>query len=205
MAREKKSKPRKIVLGESGFPVMSEMFVPKAIFFTNGVGVHKDRLSSFELSLRDAGIEKANLVTVSSIFPPHCREISRKEGGKFIMPGQIVHCVMARQDTNESNRLIAASIGLARPADPNQYGYLSEHHSYGETAKRAGEYAEDLAATMLATTLGIDMDPEQAWSERHQAFKLEKSFLKTRNVVQSAEGHKKGQWTTVVALGVFIF
>ena len=205
MAREKKSKPRKIVLGESGFPVMSEMFVPKAIFFTNGVGVHKDRLSSFELSLRDAGIEKANLVTVSSIFPPHCREISRKEGGKFIMPGQIVHCVMARQDTNESNRLIAASIGLARPADPNQYGYLSEHHSYGETAKRAGEYAEDLAATMLATTLGIDMDPEQAWSEREQAFKLEKSFLKTRNVVQSAEGHKKGQWTTVVALGVFIF
>jgi arginine decarboxylase len=184
---------------------MSEMFVPKAIFFTHGAGVHKDRLSSFELALRDAGIEKANLVTVSSIFPPHCREISRKEGQKYIMPGQIVHCVMARQDTNEPNRLIAASIGLARPADPNQYGYLSEHHSYGETAKKAGEYAEDLAATMLATTLGIDMDPEKAWSEREQAFKLEKSFLKTRNVVQSAEGHAKGQWSTVVALGVFIF
>ena len=205
MSREKKSKPGKITLGESGFPVMSEMFVPKAIFFTHGAGVHKDRLSSFELALRDSGIEKANLVTVSSIFPPHCREISRKEGQKYIMPGQIVHCVMARQDTNEPNRLIAASIGLARPADPRQYGYLSEHHSYGETAKKAGEYAEDLAATMLATTLGIDMDPEKAWSEREQAFKLEKSFLKTRNVVQSAEGHAKGQWSTVVALGVFIF
>jgi len=204
MAREKK-KPGKIVIGESGFPVMSEMFVPKAIFFTHGAGVHKDRLSSFELALRDAGIEKANLVTVSSIFPPHCREISRKEGQKYIMPGQIVHCVMARQDTNEPNRLIAASIGLARPADAKKYGYLSEHHSYGETAKKAGEYAEDLAATMLATTLGIDMDPEKAWSEREQAFKLEKSFLKTRNVVQSAEGHAKGQWSTVVALGVFIF
>jgi arginine decarboxylase len=205
MSKEKKAKPGKIALGESGYPVMSEMFVPKAIFFTHGAGVHKDRLSSFELALRDAGIEKANLVTVSSIFPPHCREISRKEGQKYIMPGQIVHCVMARQDTNEPNRLIAASIGLARPADPEQYGYLSEHHSYGETAKRAGEYAEDLAATMLATTLGIDMDTEKAWSERHQAFKLEKSFLKTRNVVQSAEGHAKGQWCTVVALGVFIF
>jgi len=205
MAKEKKNKHRKIEIGGSGYPVMSEMFVPKAIFFTQGVGVHKDRLSSFELALRDAGIEKANLVTVSSIFPPHCREISRKEGQKYIMPGQIVHCVMARQDTNEPNRLIAASIGLARPADPKQYGYLSEHHSYGETAKKAGEYAEDLAATMLATTLGIDMDPEKAWSEREQAFKLEKSFLKTRNVVQSAEGHAKGQWSTVVALGVFIF
>jgi len=179
--------------------------VPKAIFFTNGVGVHKDRLSSFELSLRDAGIEKANLVTVSSIFPPRCKEISRTEGQKLIIPGQIVHCVMARQDTNEPNRLIAASIGLARPADPNMYGYLSEHHSYGETAKKAGDYAEDLAATMLATTLGIGFDPETAWNEREQVFKMEKTILKTRNVVQSAEGHAKGTWSTVVALGVFIF
>src|SRR5688500_18633406 len=134
----------KIQIGDSGYPVMSEMFVPKAIFFTNGVGVHKDRLSSFELALRDAGIEKANLVTVSSIFPPHCREISRKEGQKLIMPGQIVHCVMAGQDTDEPNRLIAASIGLARPANPDQYGYLSAQRSYGEAAKKAGESAEDL-------------------------------------------------------------
>jgi arginine decarboxylase len=194
-----------VALGESGYPRMHEMFVPKAIFFTNGAGVHKDRLSSFELSLRDAGIEKANLVTVSSIFPPRCKELSRKEGEKLIMPGQIVHCVMARQDTNEPNRLIAASIGLARPASPDMYGYLSEHHSYGETAKKAGDYAEDLAATMLATTLGITFDPETAWNEREQVFKMQKTMLKTRNVVQSAEGHPKGLWSTVVALGVFIF
>src|ERR1700685_3758663 len=204
MAKKSKDHSR-IVLGDSGFPVMHELFVPKAIFFTNGVGVHKDRLSSFELALRDAGIEKATLVTVSSIFPPHCKEMSRKEGEKLIMPGQIVHCVMARQDTNEPNRLIAASIGLARPADPKRYGYLSEHHSYGETAKKAGDYAEDLAATMLATTLGIDFDAEKAWSDRDQVFKMEKRILKTRNVVQSADGNPKGLWSTVVALGVFIF
>ncbi len=194
-----------IQMGESGFPLMAEMFTPKAIFFCNGVGVHKDRLSSFELALRDAGVEKANLVTVSSIFPPHCKEISRKEGEKLIRPGQIVHCVMARQDTNEANRLIATSIGLARPADPNMYGYLSEHHSYGETSKVAGEYAEDLAATMLATTLGIDFDPEKAWNEREQVFKMNKTILKTRHIAQSAEGHAKGLWSTVVSLGVFIF
>jgi arginine decarboxylase len=194
-----------VPLAESGFPAMHDMFVPKAIFFTNGVGVHKDRLSSFELALRDAGVEKANLVTVSSIFPPQCKEISRKEGVKLIRPGQIVHCVMARQDTNEPNRLIAASIGLARPADKDKYGYLSEHHSYGETAKKAGDYAEDLAATMLGTTLGIDFDPEKAWNEREQVFRMEKTILKTRNVVQSAEGNGKGLWSTVVALGIFIF
>ena len=194
-----------VPVGESGFPEMHEMLVPKAIFFTNGVGVHKDRLSSFELALRDAGIEKANLVTVSSIFPPRCKEISRKEGEKLIKPGQIVHCVMARQDTNEPNRLVAASIGVARPADPANSGYLSEHHSYGETAKVAGDYAEDLAATMLATTLGIEFNSETAWREREQVFKAGGLILRTRHVVQSAEGHKAGLWSTVVALGVFIF
>jgi arginine decarboxylase len=204
-AAKDREKGNKIAVGPSGYPVMHEMFVPKAIFFTNGVGVHKDRLSSFELALRDAGIEKANLVTVSSIFPPHCKELSRKEGEKLIIPGQVVHCVMARQDTNEPNRLIAASIGLARPADYDRYGYLSEHHSYGETAKKAGDYAEDLAATMLATTLGLEIDAEKAWSEREQVFKLEKTILKTRNIVQSAEGHPKGLWSTVIACGVFIF
>ena len=190
---------------DRNFPSVQDLLVPKAIFFTTGVGVHKDRLSSFELALRDAGIEIANLVTVSSIFPPHCKEISRKEGEKLIRPGQIVHCVMARQDTNEPNRLVAASIGLARPADKNKYGYLSEHHRYGETAKKAGEYAEDLAATMLATTLGIEFDADKAWNERDQVFKMEKTILKTRHVVQSAEGHSSGKWSTVVALGVFIF
>jgi len=169
------------------------------------VGVHKDRLSSFELALRDADVEVANLVTVSSIFPPHCKEISRKEGVKLIRPGQIVHCVMARQDTNEPNRLICASIGLARPSNPEQYGYLSEHHSYGETGKKAGDYAEDLAATMLATTLGIEFDPEKAYDERKEEYRMSRQIVRTRSIVQSAEGDKNARWTTVVALGVFIF
>jgi arginine decarboxylase len=183
---------------------VSEQFVPKSIFFTNGVGVHKDMLTSFELSLRDAGVATANLVTVSSIFPPHCKEISRKQGEKLIRPGQITFCVMARQATNEPNRLVAASIGLARPSDPNTYGYLSEHHSYGETSKKAGDYAEDLAATMLATTLGLEFDPEKAWDERKAVYRMSGQIVRTRSVTQSAEGHKAGLWTTVVAIGVFI-
>ena len=182
----------------------AESFVPKAIFFTNGVGVHKDMLTSFELSLRDAGVATANLVTVSSIFPPHCKEIGRKQGEKLIRPGQITFCVMARQATNEPNRLVAASIGLARPTDPNSYRYLSDHHSYGETSRKAGDYAEDLAATMLATTVGLEFDPEKAWDERKEVYRMSGQIVRTRSVTQSAEGHKLGLWTTVVAIGVFV-
>ena len=202
--KKRKGLPMNSPIGEH-LPTMHQLFVPKGIFFTHGVGVHKDYLSSFELALRDANVEKQNLVTVSSIFPPHCREVSRKEADKYMLPGQITHCVMARQATNEPNRLIAASIGLARPQDPDLYGYLSEHHSYGETGKRAGDYAEDLAATMLATTLGIEIDVEKAWDERREVYKSHGHVFRTRNVVQSAEGEHKGKWTTVVALGVFIF
>ncbi len=178
--------------------------IPKKIFFTKGVGVNKDKLASFESALRDAGIEKCNLVNVSSIFPPNCQIITKEEGLQFLKPGQITFCVLARNETNEPNRLVSAAIGLAVPKDNNNYGYLSEHHSFGEVAKKAGEYAEDLAATMLATTLGIQFDPNLAWDEREQVYKSSGNIVKTTNICQSAEGNKDGLWTTVIAAAVLI-
>ncbi|MBN1377171.1 arginine decarboxylase, pyruvoyl-dependent [Candidatus Woesearchaeota archaeon] len=179
--------------------------VPKRVFLTKGVGVHKDKLASFELALRNAGIEKCNIVCVSSIFPPNCKLISKDEGLNLINPGQITFVVMARNETNEPNRLISASIGMAIPNDrQNYYGYLSEHHSYGEKGEKAGEYAEDLAATMLATTLGIEFNPDVAWEEREQVYKASGYIFKTTNITQSAEGNKDGLWTTVLAAAVFI-
>lgn len=179
-------------------------FVPQKIFFTKGVGVHKEYLSSFELALRDAGIAAFNLVPVSSIFPPNCKKISREEGLKILNPGAIVHCVIARNATNEPNRLIAASIGTALPQDNNQYGYLSEHHPFGETSEKAGDYAEDLAASMLASTLGIEFDPNTAWDEREQIYKASGKIFKTFNTTQSALGNKDGLWTSVIAVAVFV-
>ncbi len=177
---------------------------PSKIFFTKGVGAHKDKLASFELALRNAGIEKCNIVYVSSIFPPNCKLISRKKGLQQLKPGQITFCVMAKNSTNEPNRLISASIGLAIPTKKSQYGYLSEHEAFGTTAKKAGNYAEDLAASMLASTLGIKFDPEQAWDERKQIYKASKYIFKTSNITQSSEGNKEGLWTTVIAVAVLL-
>jgi arginine decarboxylase len=180
------------------------MIVPTRIFFTKGVGINKDKLASFELALRKAGIEKCNLVHVSSIFPPNCRQISSEDGLKELQPGQIAYCVMARNETNEPNRLISAAIGLARPKANEEYGYLSEHHAYGETDEKSGEYAEDLAATMLATTLGIEFDPDQAWEERELIYKASGKIIRTTHICQSAQGEKTGKWTTVIAAAVFL-
>ncbi len=179
--------------------------VPKRIFFTKGVGKHRERLTSFELALRDAGIAAQNLVRVSSIFPPNCKLLARKEGVKYLHPGEVVFAVVAENSTREAHRLLASSIGVAIPADKNTYGYLSEHHSFGETEDAAGEYAEELAAEMLATTLNVEFDPDRSWDEKKQIYRLSNKIVRTANVTQSAVGDKRGLWTTVIASAVLIF
>ncbi len=180
-----------------------EPLVPRKLFFTKGVGTHKEELRSFEFALRDAGIEKCNLVHVSSILPPRCKIISRTQGLKELTPGGITFCVLARCSTNEPRRLIAASIGCAIPSDRNQYGYLSEHHAYGQTEKEAGDYAEDLAAAMLASTLGIEFDEDKSWDERKEIYRISDKIVRSSNVTQSSI--VKAGWSTVVAAAVFLF
>ena len=177
--------------------------VPKNLFFTKGCGKHRHELRSFELALRDAGIEKCNLVYVSSILPPGCKIISKKEGLKKLVPGMITYCVMARGSTNEKHRLLAASIGCAIPTDKSIYGYLSEHKAYGESEKIAGDYAEDLAAAMLASTLGIEFDEDKNWDEKKEVFKISDKIVRTTNMTQSAVA--RNGYTTVVAAAIFLF
>lgn len=183
---------------------MMNQLVPKRMFLTKGVGRHKYQLKSFEDALRVAGVAQQNLVQVSSILPPHCKTISKNEGLKNLKPGSICFCVMARCDTNEHGRLIASSVGVAIPKDRKNWGYLSEVHAHGMNKREAEDMSEDLAAGMLGTTLGIDLDPDLAWSEKEQAYKQSGLFVKTTNITQTASG-QKDLWTTTVALAVFLF
>lgn len=178
--------------------------IPEKIFLTRGVGVHKEKLASFELALRDAGIAACNLVYVSSIVPPKCVILQKDKGLAILKLGQIVFCVMSRIDTNEPNRLIAAAIGMALPHDSTMYGYLSEHTAYGQTQDKAGDYAEDLAASMLASTLGVPFDVNNAWDTRQEIWNISGKKVTTRNICQSAEGNKDGLWTTTVAAAVML-
>lgn len=182
---------------------MLKNLVPNKVFLTKGVGRHTERLASFEMALRAAGIQAVNYVHVSSIFPPRAKLIAKKEGLKMINPGEITFIVMARNETNEANRLISASVGLALPSNPDSYGYLSEHHSYGQKESECGDYAEDLAAEMLATTLGIPFDEDKSWDQKREIWKLSDKIVRTRNITQSAIG-KKGIWVTVLSAAVLL-
>jgi arginine decarboxylase len=178
--------------------------IPARLFLTKGKGQHKEKLASLEQALRDAGIAPFNLVKVSSIFPPRCKLISREEGLRHLHPGQIIFLVLSENATNEAHRLISASIGLAIPNNPIRYGYLSEHHSFGQNEKEAGLYAEQLATEMLATTLGENLDVNRIWSEENKVFKVsDELFVRTRSITQTTKG-EKGLWTTALAAAVFI-
>lgn len=178
--------------------------IPSSFFLTKGVGKHKEELQSFELALRDAGIQYCNLVTVSSIIPPGCKLIPKERGRALLKPGEITFAMLARNSTKEPHRLISASVGVAIPSKKKDYGYISEHHSYGQNEDAAGDYAEDLAATMLATTMGIAFDSATAWDERKQLFKSSGLIIRTSHVAQSATGDKNALWTSVVAAAVLV-
>jgi len=177
-------------------------FVPSKIFLTQGVGQHKEKLASFEMALRQAGIAPFNLVKISSIFPPHCELIPREEGLKYLKPGQIIFLVMSENATDEPQRVLSASVGLAIPNNPVHYGYLSEHHSFGQSKEEAGQYAEDLAAYMLATTLGKNFDLNEIWNEDKSLYQISENIIvKTDNITQTAVG-KKDVWTTAFAAAI---
>jgi len=168
--------------------------VPKKVFFVKGTGHHNSKLGAFEQALRNAGIESFNLVNVSSILPPHCIEINKEEGFKQLRPGQIIYAVLSRVDSNKLNQMISASIGIAKPSDKDQYGYLSEHHMYDAKPEEVENYTEGLAAEMLATTLGIDFNPEADYDEKRKAFKMGGKIVETKHISLDATCKKLKEW-----------
>jgi arginine decarboxylase len=177
------------------------VIVPSKVFLTKGQGQHKEKLVSFEKALREAGIAPFNLVRVSSIYPPHCQLISRREGVKLLQPGQILFVVLSEAATDEAGRLVSASIGMAIPKDPTRYGYLAENEGTGPSEKEAGLFTEYLAAEMLATKMGEKLkEPGQGRRAYHISNGMS---LETRSISQTATG-AEGLWTTALAAAVLI-
>ena len=180
-----------------------QQLVPQKMFFTTGIGIHREKLSSFEEALRNAKIAQHNLVRVSSIFPPHCEIVTREEGIALLQPGQVVFCVLSEAATNEPSRRVGSSIGLATPKDRSKYGYISEHHAFGQGEKVMGDYAEDLAASMLATVLGVPFNSEEAWDERKEQWLLSGLIVNSVNHTIVAEAPEDGVWVTALSAAVF--
>ncbi len=180
------------------------VFTPHSLFLTCGTGTHREKLASFELALREAGIERYNLVSVSSILPPHCEFVELADGTGLLQPGQVIPVVMARSDSNVPGTLVSSGVGVAVPRNRDHYGYLSEHHATGMGEQEMEDYVEDLAAEMLATTYGIEFDPDASWDEKREIWSIDNRIVRTRSVNQVATVGESGFWTTTVAAAVLV-
>ena len=184
--------------------VHSTNWIPKNIFLTKGTGVHNEKLASFELALRSAGIASYNLISVSSILPPHCSIIDSEKGNSMLRPGQVVPVVLARSDSNEADTLVSSGVGIAIPRNRDDYGYRSEHHTTGMNARQVEDYVEDLAAEMLATTYGLQFDPDASWDQKRELWTIDNRIVETKSIVAVSPSASSGKWTTVVCAAVLI-
>ena len=192
-------------IGNKGLKIVnSTNWIPKNIFLTRGTGVHNEKLASFELALRSAGIASYNLISVSSILPPHCSIIDSEKGNRMLHPGQVVPVVLARSESNKADTLVSSGVGIAIPRNREDYGYLSEHHTTGMDAHQVEDYVEDLAAEMLATTYGLQFDPDASWNQKRELWTIDNRIVETKSIVAVSPSDSSGKWTTVVCAAVLI-
>jgi arginine decarboxylase len=187
----------------TGKNISPHPLVPKAVFLTKGVGVHSERLNSFEEALRDARISSINLVTVSSIVPPYCQLLDIEEGLKLLSPGQLTFSVISKCDCNEEGRLMSAAVAILLPDNPDDYGYISEFHSHGMEAEEVEDWVCDQAAELYASAKGLKINWKRAWSPIDEKYTLAERSFSPKYVVSMASG-KKDKWVTTVAAAVFI-
>jgi arginine decarboxylase len=180
--------------------------VPRKVFITRGVGVHQKQLTSRELAMTDAGVEKMNMIKASSIIPPGCEFVSLREGKEQLIIGQMAFAILAQAQTNEPYKRISAAIGLARPDDPNEYGFfteIEEDQGFGKTEEKAGEEVMYLAISNLAMSWRAKWN-DKMFDPKKKIYRIKNKTVRVSNIAQSALGDKDGKYTTVFVAAVFI-
>ena len=160
--------------------------VPKKVFLTSGKGMHESRLGAFENALRQAGIEKYNLVRVSSIMPPECKFVSKTEGLKEFKPGEIVFCVLSDSYTNNPEDSVSAAIATAYHNDSSIHGYVAEIKEKNSSLEKTEQKAVALAKNMLET------------------ISKSKTKMECKSIVEYSKPSSSGKWTCVICAAVFI-
>ena len=97
--------------------------IPKAFFVTGGKAVGKvSALNTFDLALREAGIEQCNLVPVSSIIPPSCEETKPRK----LPIGAVTFIVLSKAEG--LGETVSAGIAWGKD-EASGYGVVAE--AYG--------------------------------------------------------------------------
>lgn len=124
--------------------------IPKEFFVTSGKAISPvSQLNAFDRALKNAGIAQCNLVQVSSILPPGCKEGKLRK----IPAGSIIHTVMAKMDGTEG---MTISAGIAWAWEKKRkYGLVAEAH--GQMDQKSLKVTLDWKLREMAKTRGIEI------------------------------------------------
>ncbi len=100
--------------------------IPDIHFYCSGAGEGKTPLTSFDHALLEAGIGNTNLMKMSSIVPPNCKEVEPFE----IPAGSFVPLAYASITSSEPGETISAAVASAIPKDSSINGVIMEHSNH---------------------------------------------------------------------------
>ena len=194
-------------LAVSGREITPLAFVPKRLFFTKGVGAHEQQRVAMHHALRDAGVSDCNLVKVSSVIPPGCRIISRREGAKLLRPGNIVFAVIAMSETKEPHQRATVALGWATPDQDGVPGYIAEieeEQAKGKTAKSAGDEVGQMALTLVAERLQTRIDSKSLWARSKRVHRIGGTTVHCGCITSTIIGDEKERYLSAVALALYL-
>ena len=57
---------------------------------------------------------------------------------------------------------------------------------------------------MLATTYGVNFDPDASWDEKRELWEIDNRIVKTKSLIETAKVNAEGYWCTTVSAAVLI-
>jgi len=163
--------------------ILIGMRVPRDYFKTTGVGESDIQIhaGSYHLALKEAGIERFNVMSYSSILPGIAREIPRPER---LEHGAVMETITAVASTTKGKRAAAGII----------YGWLYDKNTGQRYGGLVCEYNGNLGEKEVGKSLRMSLD-ELYFNGFSDKFELKDINLTTKSIVP-----KKKYGTALVAL-----
>jgi arginine decarboxylase len=113
---------------------------PNKYFLVKGSGHGNTLLNAFDFALLNAGVGDTNLIRMSSILPPACKEIERVK----LPGGALVPLAYAEISSNNTGATISAAVAVGVPVNDEEPGVIMEYE-----AEASLEEVEEVVINMV--------------------------------------------------------
>lgn len=175
------------IFGKSGETLLVGNRVPQTFFVTSGVGESDITIhaGSYHLALKEAGIERCNIITYSSILPGVATEVEKsKDFPDNLTHGEVMETIMAAANADCGQRATAGIV----------FGWLFDRQTGEKYGGLVCEYHGDLSEEDATESLRLSLN------ELYTNGYSEKFLLKEDKVIMRSFVPQKKFGTALVSL-----